>query len=223
MNWSCATRQLGARVDPATLAAQPLTVEQARARELGAEPSALETLNRMAVERVRVAWVGHGRASARLDAENPVGAAGARHLGQPPERVGGRLRPTAARRCLDELAERPAGHGQVGRIRGSELRGGERLVIAAEAVVKNGSRPVEQAHPRAVAARDSIPSRGLVQLRNVSLATAVRGERDPRAGGAVAADRLMDCVLLHGERRCGREIAGEQLPADPHGGRHRQQ
>jgi hypothetical protein len=39
--------ELGARVDPATLAAQPLAVEQACARESDADPSPLETLNRL--------------------------------------------------------------------------------------------------------------------------------------------------------------------------------
>ena len=47
--------ELCARVDATALAAQPLAVEQVRAGEFGAEPGAPETLDRLAVELVRVA------------------------------------------------------------------------------------------------------------------------------------------------------------------------
>src|ERR1700741_5411197 len=66
---------LGARVAAPVLPAQPFAVEQVRARELGAEPRAPEARDRLAVERVRVAAVGHERAGAGLDAEGPVGGA----------------------------------------------------------------------------------------------------------------------------------------------------
>ena len=46
---------------------------------------------------------------------------------------------------------------------------------------------------------------------------------DPRPGRALAADRLVNRVLLLDVRRNGGEIAGEQLPADPRGVRDRQQ
>ena len=75
----------------------------------------------------------------------------------------------------------------------------------------------------ALAARDGLGSRGLVQARDLGRVPAERGERDPRPGRALAADRLVHRVLLDDMRRDGGEIAGEQLPADAQRGRHRQQ
>src|SRR5262245_22392699 len=99
--------QLLARVDAPALAAQPFAVQQARTRELGTEPRAAEMLDRGSIQLLRVARSRHQRASARLDAGDPVGATGARHLAEPRERLAGRLRLAAARRRLDELAELP--------------------------------------------------------------------------------------------------------------------
>jgi hypothetical protein len=98
------------RVDAVCVSPQPLPINQVRASEFGAEPCAPEALDRVAVERVCVASVRYERASACLGAEDPVGATHVRHLREPSERVGGRLGPAAARRCLNEFAERPAGH-----------------------------------------------------------------------------------------------------------------
>src|SRR2546423_3471333 len=67
--------QMLAGVDAATLAAQPLAVEQVRASEFGAKPCAPESLDRGAVKDVRLVEVRNERASACLYADDPVSAA----------------------------------------------------------------------------------------------------------------------------------------------------
>ena len=77
--------QLLARVHPAVLAAQPLTVEQVRAGELGPQLSPAEPLDRFAVQTLRGPRFGHQRTGTRLDPQPEVGAAG---LGEFRQRFG---------------------------------------------------------------------------------------------------------------------------------------
>ena len=98
-----ARAQLLARVDPAALAAQPLAVEQVGAGELEAHAGAAKPLDRLAVEALGGLAVAEQRARAGLDAQRPVGAAGACRLREPLQGVVRALSSAAARGRLDEL------------------------------------------------------------------------------------------------------------------------
>ena len=63
--------ELGTRIHPAILTPQPLSVDQVRARQFGAEPCAPEALDRAAIKSLRVRRGRHERPSACLDAEDP--------------------------------------------------------------------------------------------------------------------------------------------------------
>ena len=78
-----------ARVDASAPAAQPLPVEQVRARELGTAPGPAEPLNRLAILQVRIVPVDQQRPTAGLNAEREVGAGRLRRLRQPLERITG--------------------------------------------------------------------------------------------------------------------------------------
>ena len=95
--------QLLARIHPSVLAAQPLAVEQVGASELEADAGAAKPLDRLTVEVLGGLAVAEQRSGARLDAQRPVGAAGACRLREPLQGVVGALSPSAAGGRLDEL------------------------------------------------------------------------------------------------------------------------
>ena len=68
--------QLLARLDPAILAAQPLTVQEMCAGDLGPEPGALQPLDGLTIQFIGVRPVAQQRAAARFDAERELGPAG---------------------------------------------------------------------------------------------------------------------------------------------------
>ena len=81
--------QLRPRLGPPALAAQPLTVQQVGAGELGPNAGAAEPADRLAVPALGVLAVAEQRPAARVDPLPPVGLADAGRLGQSAERAGG--------------------------------------------------------------------------------------------------------------------------------------
>ena len=110
MNSSCARSQLGARVDAAVLAAQPLAVEEVRARELGPHARAPEALDRLAERALGVIALAQQRPRARLDRRAPSRSV------SPGPCAASRLSASCARSslrphrvgCLDQLARGPS-------------------------------------------------------------------------------------------------------------------
>ena len=114
---------------------KPLAVEEVGAGEINPDARAAETLERIAVEALGNGPLAQQRARSRLDAECPVGAAGAGAVRESLEGGGSvRWHPTAGG-CLDELHRRPRREQPLIRIRGSPLRRDEGVLIAREAVV----------------------------------------------------------------------------------------
>src|SRR6185295_19504435 len=95
------------RVDPATLPAQPLSVQQVRAGEVGADAGTPKPLDRLAVTALGSVAIAQQRARTSFDAERPVRAADAGDRGQPAEGIGGHLGASDARRRLNELDRLP--------------------------------------------------------------------------------------------------------------------
>ena len=84
--------QLLPRVDPATLPAQPLAVEQVRPGELGPQPGPREPLDRFSIETLGgVAFAEEGTASS-CDSQAPVRTAVVSYLMQPLKTVAQRSR-----------------------------------------------------------------------------------------------------------------------------------
>jgi hypothetical protein len=79
--------QLLARFDASAFAAEPLAVEEMSTGELRTKFSTTQTVNRLAIEVVRVGALAEQRPGAGLDPEREVVAAGLRALRQPLERV----------------------------------------------------------------------------------------------------------------------------------------
>jgi len=79
--------QLLPRLDAATLAAQPLPVEQVRAGELGRYRIAAESLDRFAIELFGRGVAKEQRPATGFDAGGPVGTARLRRIHQPLEGV----------------------------------------------------------------------------------------------------------------------------------------
>ena len=142
--------QLLTRVDPAILAAQPLAVEQVRARELGAQPGAAQPLDRLAIQALGARARRSAAPASAPRCQRPLGAGRSRRRRQPLERVARELGVARARRRLDQLGQRPRRHLRLERVRVACRGRGARLVIAAEAVVQDRraqSRPVRRRFP----------------------------------------------------------------------------
>src|SRR5580693_813510 len=137
--------ELIAGVTPAPLAAQPLAVDQVGAPQFHPQAGAAETVDRLTVEVLGVLAVADQRPRAGLDTKHPVGLAGAGYIREPLHGAGRTLRHPAVHRRLDQLDERPAGELNRRGILTPPLRRGQRLLIAAHAVVQHGGRPPDKA------------------------------------------------------------------------------
>src|SRR4051794_41956960 len=101
--------QLLARVEPAALPAQPFAVQEVSAGELHADASPGEPLDRLAIEPLGGLAIAKERPQARLDAERPVRSTGSSLGREPPQGVGGRLRPPPPNRGPDPPPPPPPG------------------------------------------------------------------------------------------------------------------
>src|SRR6202035_1264710 len=118
-------------------ATQPLAVKQLGAREFHAEASAAKAVDRLAVEDLGVLASGDERTRAGLDAECPVGTAGASHLREPVQGIGRSFGHPHPGGCLDELGYRPVGNQLRLGVLTCLVRGGQSLLVAAKAVAQD--------------------------------------------------------------------------------------
>src|SRR6266487_1025100 len=96
--------QLVAGVDPAVLAAEPLTVEQVGPGELGPQLGAAEPLDRLGVALFGLLAFADQRSRARLQALGPVGTLND-HGRQPAQRFPGQVRPSGSHGGLDQFRQ----------------------------------------------------------------------------------------------------------------------
>ena len=102
-----------ARLAETRLAAQPLSVHEMAARELGPAPRPAEPLDRLAIRRLGGIAIGEKRPRTRLDAEREVATCRLRGRREPVQRIARELRVADARGGLDQLEPRP--HRQPGK------------------------------------------------------------------------------------------------------------
>src|SRR3954447_19021904 len=146
--------QLLARVEPAALPTQPFAVQEVSAGELHPDASPGEPLYRLAIEPLGGLAIAKERPRARLDAERPVRSTGSSVGREPPQGVGSRLRPPAPNSGLDELRQRQRGERQLVRLHAVLLSGDQRLLVAAQSVVEQRTRPPDHGPPRHESLRD---------------------------------------------------------------------
>src|SRR5207302_1338578 len=115
------------------LAAKPLAVEEVGAGELDADAGVAEPVDRLPIQALGGLAVAQQRSRAGLDAERPVGAAGAGAVRESLEGAGCALGYPAPGRCLDQLDRRPRWENELVRVLASPLRRGQRVLIATEA------------------------------------------------------------------------------------------
>ena len=137
----CSAELLAGILAP-TLAAQPLPVEQMRARELGPESRVPEAVDGLAVRTLGGLALAQQCARPGVDAERPIGVAGLRLLGESREGASCELGVLGPGGGLDQLAQRPRSDEELRRVLARLDGRRERLLVAAEAVHENGVRPV---------------------------------------------------------------------------------
>ena len=133
--------QLRARVHPATLAAQPLAVDQLRTRELGTKLGATQPNDRFAIGALGVLARSEQRPRAREHAQPPIAVADARRLGQPLQRLAGQPGLPGPGRRLDQLSKRPRGDVQLRRLLAGFSGRRQGLLVAAKTVVQDSRCP----------------------------------------------------------------------------------
>src|SRR6516164_4565406 len=149
--------------------AQPLAVQQLGAPVFHGEAGAAEAVDRLTVEGFGALALGEQRPRAGLDAERPVGTAGAGHLREPIEGASRPLGHPGPRRRLDELGYRPVGKPLDLGILTCPLRRLQCLLIAAEAVAQHRDSPLEETQPLAFTAALCVLGTGLDQYASLGL------------------------------------------------------
>src|SRR6478736_5578844 len=128
--------QMPACVHAATLAAQPLAVEEMRAGQVDAAAAGAEAGDRLPVELLCFAAMAQERARARLHPERPVGVADVSALRERVQR-GKRLAHGARTRSgLDQLRQRPWREADQLAVLENAPAARQRLLVSAQAVVQ---------------------------------------------------------------------------------------
>jgi hypothetical protein len=189
---------------PAAPAAKPFAVQEVGARELHPYTGPAERLDRLAIERLGGFPLGHQRSGAGLDPERPVGATGRGRLRKPAEGIDRELGLAAAGGRLDQLDQSPIVPPRGVCVFGSLVHGGERLLVAAQAVVEHGGHPVHESQPLSVAATGELPCGGVDQWGGLGFAALEGDVCEPDVRCQAGARRLVDrCHLVEQRKRHG--------------------
>src|SRR5262245_46559196 len=169
--------QLGARIDAAILAAQPLPVQQLAAGKLWAEARAPQALDRFAVRALGGLAPGEQRARSGVDAERPVGVAFSRRPVQSSESSLCEPGVLGPGRSLDQLAQRPRLDEQLRCVLARLDGRRERLLITPEAVHQYGVGPTCVLESESLTDGGCFREDALDQLRGLGLVPAHSRER----------------------------------------------
>ena len=137
--------QLGPGVGAPVLPPEPFPVDQVRTGQGDRAAALAQPADRLAVELLGGFALTYQRARARLDAQPPGGAAGARRAGQPLDGVGGTSGLTAADGRLGQLGQPPVGEAQLLRVGAGLVGGAQRVLVAAESVAEHRAGVPDQA------------------------------------------------------------------------------
>ena len=183
-----------------------------RAGKWHPDSGAAEPLDRLAVETLRCVALVEQRSRARCDPERPVRAAGTADLLEPQQRRRGAFRVAGPDGGLDELGRHPGRDAQLVRVPHRLLRGGERVLVATEAVEEHRARPLGGDQPQPLAPVQHFPPAFVDERDRLGLISSPGGQRDRTLGRQMAAGRLGDRFGLDDERRRRRQVADEELP-----------
>ena len=150
------------------------------------------------------------RATAGVDGQHPLGAAGLGDLGQPLERIGGSLRVAATGRGLDEVGQHPGRDAEPVRVLRGALGGGQRVVVAAEAVVPDGAGSSRWRLSQSPSPRRSASCAARLAER---VASASRPPQLPRASGARRV-RWLPVAATTASASAASDVATASLPAN---------
>src|SRR5579875_2191992 len=132
--------------------------------EVCALARAAQTVDGLPIDRLCRARCGEERARAGLDSESPIGSLGTGGGREASERGGGGVELSAARCGFDQLRERPHRRVEIERIPACLLSCCERLLIASEAVVEHGGRPLRGRNRDPLSGLAALPDRGSDEL-----------------------------------------------------------
>jgi len=214
--------QLVPGVDAPVLAAQPLPVDQVSAGEGHDAPAAAQLVDRLLVEELGFMALADQGPRARLDAPGPRGGAWLGGAGKPLDRIRGAPGVTAARRRLGQLDQAPVGEAEFLRIRASLVGRGQRIPVAAEAVVEHRAGVLSDAQSHALVPHHSAALDRLDELDRLGPAAPPARQGHRAVGGQVVARRLGDRRRLLDERSGRGELSRVQMQADPLSQRDRQ-
>jgi hypothetical protein len=112
-----------------------------RAGQLRADPGTAEPFDRLEIQALGVLVAAEQCPGPGLDPERPVGGGGGGGLRKPSQGTGRTLNGSGPGRRLDQLGQRPGSQPQLIRVGAGLLGCGQRLVIAAQAVVEHRGGP----------------------------------------------------------------------------------
>ena len=214
--------ELLARVDAPVLAAQPLAVEQVRAREV--DERCCVRPSRSIASRYSASAASPSLSSAReraCIAERPARAGDARALLELRQRRGGLVGGAGPRARLDELGERPAEEPQI-LVLARAPGGGERGRVPAEPVVQHRRRVLGQADRPPLSAGGRVGDGRLDQLLRpwiLSPRQAASSSEVYRSGALPVAALIASASSISAVG--GRELAGVDVHAGPRRERER--
>ena len=169
--------ELGARVGPAMLAAQPFAVEQMRARQVHAHLASSEAVERLAIVPLGGSHLCSESAHDLAWTPSAQSVPDAFAIFANPGGLAGRLRFTDPSRSLDQLDHRPSGCGAVRRAFNRVVGGGKRLVGNARPLQRTARAHAMTVNPIPSPRWVASAARGLQHGGSVVLAPAQRSKR----------------------------------------------
>ena len=210
--------QLVPRVDAAVLTAEPLAVDEVGTCQLRADPGALESVDRVAVEVLGRRVPADQRMRSSLDSRPPVGSRGAGRLDETVVRIPRLLGRAASGGGFDQLDEAGGVDHEALGVEGVRRgRSGERLVVTAETVVEDGARVVVEGEPGTLPPVRRASYRLLAHLGGAVLSSSPARDERRAVGRHRDLEGVGEEAQLADELIGGSELANERVGDDASG------
>jgi hypothetical protein len=197
--------QLAARVDPAALAPEPLTVEQLHPGERGDDAGLVKVIDGLEEVPFGIIIVGYERAAEGLKSGRPVGPARGRRRREPVDRQPGQPRLAAAHGRLHQLGQRR--RPPPVRVLKERPRGLHGRLVLAQGIAQHRGRVAGDVGLKTPDPRRRRPE-GVGRV--CQLVPLPGGQEYRRAVAAVGGpDHRGEDILLFDQGRCFGEVAGQ--------------
>ena len=203
---SCAARSC-ARASTRRFSRRSHSPKSRWARASSGAAASAEPLDRLAVEPLGLLALAQQRAGAGLDAQRPVAGRDGRGGGHALQRRARQLGPVAPASRPRAARAPPRRDEQLRRVVARLLRGGERLLVAAEAVAAAPSAPSARTGRRCPGRRRCLRDGGVDQAGDVRLAALEGGKHEGAVRRDLGARGLGHGVGLGDQRRGPAELA----------------